>query len=255
MCMWVAGTPNSCSAPMAGVKAATALDRRVGLEPAAHDGGGSPCRHDVSGANVATRQRKDRAAKSAAGTQGRDQAASSPSVGISVGNSAGHEADLDGAMTQEEMDILSATRPGTLPWKRATAAAGGRPTKYNAVVVEAIVSALKAGATYEHAAAAGGISYQTFNEWRKDLPEFSEAIKAAEGDAARLLLGKIQAAASEGAWQAAAWILERRWPEQYGRNLHQHKHEGTVKIRIERVNDWRALGKAEIETTSSGDGE
>lgn len=132
---------------------------------------------------------------------------------------------------------------------------GGRPTKYNAVVVEAIVSALKAGATYEHAAAAGGVSYQTFNEWRKDLPEFSEAIKAAEGEAARLLLGKIQAAASDGTWQAAAWILERRWPEQYGRQVRaQVDHGGQIKIRIERVNDWRALGKAEIETTS-GDGE
>jgi len=156
---------------------------------------------------MAAKQRKDSAG--GAGTQGRDQAAPSPSL--------------------------------------------GRPSKYNEVAVAAIVSAIKAGATYEHAAAAGGIHYDTFNEWRKAIPDFSEAIKAAEGDAARLLLGKIQAAASEGAWQAAAWILERRWPEQYGRNLHQVRHEGTVKIRIERVNDWRALGKAEISAAEDGE--
>lgn len=136
-------------------------------------------------------------------------------------------------------------------------AAGGRPTKRNPLTEGAIFAAIEAGATYELAAKAGGITYETFNEWRKADPQFSEAIAKVEYEAALTRLNIIAAAARDD-WKAAAWWLERRFPESYGRQVRaQVDHGGQVKIRIERVNDWRALGKAEIsaESTESGDGE
>jgi hypothetical protein len=66
-------------------------------------------------------------------------------------------------------------------------AGAGRPTKLTPTRHKAIMAAIEQGATYEHAAAAAGISYDTLNEWRKHNPVFSEALKQAEGRGARLL--------------------------------------------------------------------
>lgn len=98
----------------------------------------------------------------------------------------------------------------------------GRPTKYTTETVKQIIDAIRVGATYELAAAYAGISYETLNEWRKKYPKFSEDIKQAEGQGAIGWLAKIEKAANEGTWQAAAWKLERRYPAQYGRQVIEH---------------------------------
>lgn len=93
-----------------------------------------------------------------------------------------------------------------------------------------IVQAIELGATYELAASYGGVAYNTFNEWMKAgedaqagvKREFYDAVKAAEGKAAVKWLAKIEQAASDGNWQAAAWKLERRYPGDYGRTRHEH---------------------------------
>jgi hypothetical protein len=46
---------------------------------------------------------------------------------------------------------------------------------------------------------------------------FHDAVKEAEGKATVGWLAKIEKAASEGNWTAAAWKLERRYPNDYGR--------------------------------------
>ncbi len=101
-----------------------------------------------------------------------------------------------------------------------------RPTKYTSEIVARIVQAIEIGSTYELAAAYGGISYDTFNEWNKNKIAFSEAVKAAEGRAAVKWLAKIEQAASDGSWQAAAWKLERRYPQSYGRTVQDVNHGG-----------------------------
>lgn len=93
----------------------------------------------------------------------------------------------------------------------------GRRSKYTLETVKKITDAIKLGATYELACGYAGIHYDTFNEWRKKKSEFSDALKAAEGIAAVGWLAKIEKAASDGNWAAAAWKLERRYPEEYGR--------------------------------------
>ena len=138
----------------------------------------------------------------------------------------------------------------------------GRPTKLTEETQTKIVQGIKLGATYELAAQYGGISYNTFNEWMKrgdaeikrrsgpnvkenttkwdteePFVEFYEAIKETEGEAAILWLAKIEKAATDN-WQAAAWKLERRYPNNYGRQVQDvyHTHKNPVPVTLVEVN-------------------
>ena len=121
-----------------------------------------------------------------------------------------------------------------------------RPSKLTPETHNKIVKAIKLGATYELAASYGGVTYDTLNNWRKRGEEeslrrsekgdrqtkqwlqeepffkFFEDIKAAEGQGAFNWLSQIEKAANSGNWQAAAWKLERRYPEVYGRQRIEH---------------------------------
>lgn len=120
---------------------------------------------------------------------------------------------------------------------------GGRPSKLTPETMDRLCQALQRGASHEHAAAYAGISPATFYRWKAlgegadptdselaDFAEFLETVKKAEACGAFELLGAIRDAAGgeaeegEGGaprgraqWQAGAWILERRWPEMYGK--------------------------------------
>lgn len=121
-----------------------------------------------------------------------------------------------------------------------------RPNKYAPAVVEKICEAIRMGATYELAANYAGVSYTTFNDWHKNKPEFLQALNLAEGDAAVAWLKKIEAAAEDGAWQAAAWKLERRYPQEYGRTVIDQKHSGKVDHTVTTIADIRkAIGVGE----------
>jgi transposase len=101
----------------------------------------------------------------------------------------------------------------------------GRPTKYDPEAVKAIIGAIELGLPYRHAAAYGGITDDTFAAWRKKYPEFSEAVKAAEARAVAGRLARIRRAEDES-WQAAAWYLERRYPQEFGRTVQDVNHGG-----------------------------
>ena len=126
----------------------------------------------------------------------------------------------------------------------------GRPPKINDPALRTrILDALRVGATYVHACAYGGIAYNTFNEWMKRgeaarsgaFLDFYEDVKKAEGDAVAKWLGVIDKAALDGQWQAAAWKLERRYPETYGRRIIQTEVSGRDGGPVEiRAVDYRA---------------
>jgi hypothetical protein len=96
-----------------------------------------------------------------------------------------------------------------------------RPSKYTPERVERFLQAVKLGSTYRLAAAYAGISHETYATWLDTKPEFFAAVKEAEGAAVVGWLAKIEKAANEGNWQAAAWKLERRLPEDFGRKDRQ----------------------------------
>lgn len=103
-------------------------------------------------------------------------------------------------------------------------------TKYTTERVDKILTAIKLGAYYVDACNYAGIDEDTFSRWRKRYADFAVRVKEAEGYASTQWLAKIEAAANDGAWQASAWKLERRYPDRYGRRV---KVDATVTVRQE----------------------
>ena len=97
------------------------------------------------------------------------------------------------------------------------------PIELTTQLQELIVGALKAGNYLETAAALAGIHPDTLRDWvkkgRKGDPryeDFSHAVQQAIASAEARDLAVIGKAASEY-WQAAAWRLERRFNDRWGR--------------------------------------
>lgn len=92
----------------------------------------------------------------------------------------------------------------------------GRPSKYTAEVVERICYSLSQGNTRTTAAICAGISKETFYQYLNEFPDFSDAIKRAEEQAVEHYVNVIHTASTQ-TWQAAAWYLERRRKEDFGK--------------------------------------
>ena len=104
----------------------------------------------------------------------------------------------------------------------------GRPTKLKPQVQRVICEAMLKGCTKATAAAAAGINVVTLNDWdrrgQNDLKadehtiysDFSIEYRSAQQKAFETLTRRVFEA-SEKEWRAAAWILERRDPEHWGK--------------------------------------
>ena len=79
--------------------------------------------------------------------------------------------------------------------------------------------------TIKTAAAVCGVSEKSVYSWISKYPSFAKAIYCARGFAKTSLVAVIRKAAPDD-WRAAAWILERSWPDEYARTE-----------RIEQVNE------------------
>ncbi|WP_367356694.1 hypothetical protein [Mesotoga sp.] len=97
-------------------------------------------------------------------------------------------------------------------------------TKLTHVMIERASQLIVAGNTREHTAQALGIHRDTFSHWltrgKKDskgpYKELYDAIDKAEAEAVARNVALIQSAAKKS-WQAAAWWLERRYPQHFGK--------------------------------------
>lgn len=86
--------------------------------------------------------------------------------------------------------------------------------KYGPEITKAICEHIALGVIQRDAAALEDISEETFYQWMRVHPEFSEAIKKARlEDKARSI--KLITKAGLKSWQANAWKLERGYPEDY----------------------------------------
>ncbi len=107
------------------------------------------------------------------------------------------------------------------------------PKKYNSrsyklheqMIIEAEKLA-RTGVARDHIARALGIWPSTLNRWiqigenaadETMEKQLYDRILKAEGEAISRNVAIIQKSAQEGVWQAAAWWLERRYPNHYGR--------------------------------------
>jgi hypothetical protein len=125
---------------------------------------------------------------------------------------------------------------------------GGRPSKLTAEVIQKVKEILPVALYIETVAAYLSIDRQTFYNWlqrgEKEAQRLEQQLKPkpkaketlyleffatiqkalAEGEFLNALL--IRTTAAEGkAWQAAAWLLERRFPERWGLR-HKLEHAG-----------------------------
>lgn len=105
----------------------------------------------------------------------------------------------------------------------------GRKPKLTPEVQHMICTGISAGLPKKAACAAVGVSESAFYEWlqrgeediekcKKSLyAEFVEQIKKSESAFQLTHLTRISKAGQEGNWQADAWLLERCFPKEYGR--------------------------------------
>jgi transposase len=94
----------------------------------------------------------------------------------------------------------------------------GRPCKLTAERMKRIVKAISEGMTREGAAALGGISVRRLYEWREKFPAFDRAMSKADAAFEQRCIKAIAKAGQKTlTWTAAAWCLERRFPERYGK--------------------------------------
>ena len=116
---------------------------------------------------------------------------------------------------------------------------GPLPPSLKDAKVKALIDALKAGTYVTTACTYAGIGRKTFYQWmdrgrteaesrdngnppdpkEQNYFEIWEAVEAARAAAEVRNIGLIQRAATGGTWQAAAWWLERSFPERYGRRM------------------------------------
>lgn len=121
----------------------------------------------------------------------------------------------------------------------------GKP-KLSKEAVKRAVQLKKGGANNVDIAAALGVCEQTFYRWIGDPKtelqrELRESLKKAEADYKNALLAVIAKASRERDWKAAAWLLERKYPQEYARTDRvqaEVKQETTASVRVEHYFDY-----------------
>ena len=101
----------------------------------------------------------------------------------------------------------------------------GRPSKLTDILVKEICEYIATGNTFERACRLSNISESIFYDWKAKgekekqgkYLDFLEAVKKAEEEFKKTNIDIILNAAKDGTWQAAAWLLERKHPEEFGR--------------------------------------
>jgi transposase len=121
-----------------------------------------------------------------------------------------------------------------------------RPIKLSLEIQESICQAIRAGNYIETAAAFAGIDKTTLYDWLKRgarakgsadavFVGFSHSVQKALSDSEVTDVATIGVAAKEN-WQAAAWRLERKFPERWGRKdsvKHSGDTEAPIKVIVE----------------------
>lgn len=119
---------------------------------------------------------------------------------------------------------------------------------------------VSAGHTHKAAYGFVKIHCDTFYRHLNDDPEFSESLKKAEAQAQMGLLEAIKSAIPKS-WQAAAWILERRWKDEFALRTYtehsgeiKHKHEDEDK-QPDEIEQEIELLYAEVEAIANQNGD
>lgn len=119
----------------------------------------------------------------------------------------------------------------------------GRPTVVTEDKKREILAVLTAGGSRNTASDYVGVDKASLHRAVESDEAFSQQVKKAESKAQLRHLKTIGNASDDGVWQASAWMLERKWPEQFGRNrTEQPKQHEKQTIEIVRLKGKRDAG-------------
>lgn len=118
-----------------------------------------------------------------------------------------------------------------------------RPTKRTPDREARLLDALRAGNTRKAACQYAGVAQDAFNRWLVRFADFADVVKKAEADAEVRHVANIAKASQDGVWQASAWWLERRRPDDYGR---RDRVEFTLRREAERLGAELGLDPEEL---------
>ncbi|MEP6669410.1 MAG: hypothetical protein ABJF10_09675 [Chthoniobacter sp.] len=118
--------------------------------------------------------------------------------------------------------------PVKLPLQTKSPPKGGRPCLLTPNRQAVLLKAIQEGLPLKQAARLASISYDTLNRWRKkgeeeyaplEFRKFCEALGHSEATAMHRLVSVVSDAGKSD-WRASAWILERRFREEFGKPQH-----------------------------------
>jgi len=134
-----------------------------------------------------------------------------------------------------------------------------KPTKTKTAVKEEILENLRTGMTIKAAALLASISEKTFYNWRDAdevfLKQCEEAVRFAEA----VLLERVkQLGMDKMDWRAFAWVLEKRFPDDYGKRQElkvesTQSSDGTAEVlaMLEQVKEMKHSTSSEEEAEES----
>jgi hypothetical protein len=128
----------------------------------------------------------------------------------------------------------------------------GRPaTKRTPNLMKAIIANVELGLPRGDAAQCAGVTRRSVNYWAEEDPAFADELDFAESRAKRGALAVVQI--GELGWQAHAWMLERRWPNEFGQKsrldvsmeVTEYAEEQVRKLGLKSVEELMAFAEAE----------
>jgi DNA-directed RNA polymerase subunit F len=138
-----------------------------------------------------------------------------------------------------------------------------RPCKLTPEIQHKIGENISLGLTYSLAAEASGITYKIFNQYMNrgkidksgKYYDFFKYIQKCNVDAAKELLERLNSAAKAGDTRICMWILDRRFPDEFGRRIYkkmnmvsENKNENVELI----INDADGFRKKILEKLALG---
>lgn len=92
-----------------------------------------------------------------------------------------------------------------------------KPYKQTPETIKIILEAIADGLTQRDASRLAGISEDTLCLWKRNNSDLSEQMRQKEVEYKRKLLKTIEKAADKS-WNAAAWLLERKYKKEFSLN-------------------------------------
>jgi hypothetical protein len=119
----------------------------------------------------------------------------------------------------------------------------GRKTKLTTQMIEDLCSNIEHGLPIQQACRRVGIVKQTYYNWKRKgqadpdsvYGEFFSRLETAEAECQHRALEAIWLGNKD--WVAKAWLLERRWPELYGRGLDRQAAMQVDDVQRKKVDD------------------